>query len=192
MQTITGYNTNIKHLDRICHVQTEYSEKSQPNVVTHVFIDGGRIIATRETKFGTQACQDFSRIDFVRCLIKIHHRSIVLALESGKFDTRFAANASKSPRLDVEAPLNLETVHAALRQAKHGGKPTQAMTPAVAESPTMQPMASVTKLTSAGSPTETLRSLTNFIADDDLGALVLNDIANEARHASNRSYAASA
>jgi len=48
---LVGYNTGVQHKDRTYHIQTEDVGANHSHVVTHLFADGGRIVATRKTSY---------------------------------------------------------------------------------------------------------------------------------------------
>ena len=46
-----GYNTNVRHKGKLYHIQTEDSGVKRPHVITQLFADGGRIIASEKTSY---------------------------------------------------------------------------------------------------------------------------------------------
>ncbi|HEY6148420.1 MAG TPA: hypothetical protein VIZ69_12000, partial [Thermoanaerobaculia bacterium] len=47
---ITGYNTDVKHNNRVFHIQTEDKGESSPHIESLVYV-GGQILATRKTSY---------------------------------------------------------------------------------------------------------------------------------------------
>ena len=43
---LLGYNTNVRHKGKLFHIQTEDSGIGHPHIITHLFADGGRIVAS--------------------------------------------------------------------------------------------------------------------------------------------------
>ena len=41
---LLGYNNNVRHKNRVFHIQTEDSGVKHPHIITHLFMDGGRIL----------------------------------------------------------------------------------------------------------------------------------------------------
>ena len=41
---LLGYNNNVRHKNRQFHIQTEDSGVNHPHIITHLFMDGGRIL----------------------------------------------------------------------------------------------------------------------------------------------------
>ncbi len=94
LSPLLGYNTNIRHKNKLYHVQTEDSGLGHPHVITHAFADGGRIVATLKTSY-----QDWVAFDDVskrvERLMKEQHQNMLRALRDGKYS---------------EPPLNAELI----------------------------------------------------------------------------------
>ena len=81
---ITGYNTDVKHRNRVFHVQTEDKGEGNPCVESLVYV-GGEILATRRASYAEilaggrddQAIQE---------LMEQQHRAMIAAIQRGKFD----------------------------------------------------------------------------------------------------------
>lgn len=82
---LVGYNTGVQHRGAPYHVQTEDSGIAYPHVITHVFAEGGRIVATRKTGYaehvGTPAYPEV-----VRQIIRTQHADVLRALREGAYD----------------------------------------------------------------------------------------------------------
>ena len=48
---LVGYNTNVRHKGKLYHIQTEDSGVKRPHVITQLFADGGRILASEKTSY---------------------------------------------------------------------------------------------------------------------------------------------
>jgi hypothetical protein len=84
---LLGYNTNLRHHGKVYHVQTEDSGVGHPHVMTHLFADGGRIIASRKTSYAEHvAAANFQEI--VKKLMQTQHKAMCIALRDGEFDTK--------------------------------------------------------------------------------------------------------
>ena len=46
---LLGYNNNVRHKNRVFHIQTEDSGVNHPHIITHLFMDGGRILKSVKT-----------------------------------------------------------------------------------------------------------------------------------------------
>jgi hypothetical protein len=82
---LLGFNNNVKHRGRLFHIQTEDSGVRHPHVITHLFMDGGRILKTVKTSYAQHIGSD--RLSgVVRDLMKEQHKMMFIALRGGQFD----------------------------------------------------------------------------------------------------------
>jgi hypothetical protein len=80
-----GFNNNVRHRDRMFHIQTEDSGVLRPHINTHLFVDGGRIIKSMRTDYSAElGTSDLHGV--VRSLMKKQHKAMFLALRGGTFD----------------------------------------------------------------------------------------------------------
>ena len=88
-----GYNTNVRHHGDLFHIQTEDSGARHPHVITHLFADGGRIVASRKTSYaefvGAEDCEER-----VKQLMRAQHKAMFIALRDGDFDDPPASEAA--------------------------------------------------------------------------------------------------
>lgn len=104
-----GYNSSIARRGRTFHVQTEDSGVGHPHVVTHVFAEGGRIVATLRTSYAAHV-DDPDCAVLVRRLLVTQHREAFIALHEGRYDDDLAPEPGPPPPVLVElAPLELRT-----------------------------------------------------------------------------------
>ncbi len=103
---LVGYNTNIRHKGKVYHIQTEDSGVTRPHIITHLFADGGRIVASRKTDYA-QHVGSADLVNIVRNLMKEQHKAMFIALRDCAFDEEEAgeqpAKAEPKPVQDVEA-----------------------------------------------------------------------------------------
>ncbi len=82
---LVGYNTNVRHHGKVFHIQTEDSGLTHGHIFTHLFADGGRIIATKKTTYaqhiGTERYPSA-----VKKLMQAQHKAMFIALRDGLFD----------------------------------------------------------------------------------------------------------
>jgi hypothetical protein len=90
---ITGFNTDIKHGDRVFHVQTEDKGEDNPFVESLVYV-GGEIIASKKTPYG-DTIRDGGGPAVVQEMMESQHRKMIAAVQRGRFDT--AGGARPSP-----------------------------------------------------------------------------------------------
>ncbi|HTU62500.1 MAG TPA: hypothetical protein VMF89_28765 [Polyangiales bacterium] len=84
--TLVGYNTNVRHKGKLYHIQTEDSGVSRPHVITHLFADGGRIIASRKTGYAEHlGAKELASI--VKKLMQEQHKAMFIELRDCVYDS---------------------------------------------------------------------------------------------------------
>ena len=79
---LVGYNTNVRHKGKLYHIQTEDSGVKRPHVITQVFADGGRIIASEKTSYQEHLeAENLSAI--VKQLMQDQHKRVFIGLRDG-------------------------------------------------------------------------------------------------------------
>jgi hypothetical protein len=82
---LLGYNTNVRHKGKLYHIQTEDSGVNHPHIITHLFADGGRIIASKKTAYaqyvGSEKLQEI-----VKKLMQEQHKAMFIALRDCVYD----------------------------------------------------------------------------------------------------------
>ncbi len=82
---LVGFNNNVKHQGRVFHVQTEDSGIKRPHIVTHLFVDGGRIIKSTRTDYSEHIGRpDMTTV--VRRMMKEQHKAMFIALRDGQLN----------------------------------------------------------------------------------------------------------
>ena len=81
---ITGYNTDVKHNNRVFHIQTEDKGESTPFVESLVYV-GGEILATRKTSYA-ELLKGGRDDKAVQELMEQQHRTMIAAIQRGRFD----------------------------------------------------------------------------------------------------------
>jgi hypothetical protein len=81
---ITGFNTDVKHKNRVFHIQTEDKGESNPYVESLVYV-GGEILATKRTSYADVA-QGGRDDHAVQDLMEQQHRTMIAAVQRGRFD----------------------------------------------------------------------------------------------------------
>jgi hypothetical protein len=82
---LLGYNNNVRHKNRVFHIQTEDSGIKKPHIITHLFMDGGRILKSVKTSYAEHLGAD-GMSDIVRGMMKDQHKAMFIALRDGQFD----------------------------------------------------------------------------------------------------------
>jgi hypothetical protein len=107
---LLGYNNNVRHKGRVFHIQTEDSGVRHPHVITHLFMDGGRIVKSLKTSYA-QHLEDENGHEHVRALMKQQHQAMFRDLRDGKFDYALTPGAPAPP--SSRSAASLEAVSAA-------------------------------------------------------------------------------
>jgi hypothetical protein len=94
---VLGYNNNVRHKGKVFHIQTEDSGVKYGHIITHLFMDGGRILKSVKTSYSEYVGTD-RMSDIVREMMKQQHKAMFIALRDGKFDAIIdgAADPSQS------------------------------------------------------------------------------------------------
>ena len=108
---LLGYNTNVRHKGKLYHIQTEDSGVNHPHIITHLFADGGRIIASKKTEYGQHLGSE-TLPEIVKRLMQEQHKAMFIALRDCVYDEDDAGAAPaekraepepKPPELDLDA-----------------------------------------------------------------------------------------
>jgi hypothetical protein len=120
---LLGYNNNVRHKNRVFHIQTEDSGVKHPHIITHLFMDGGRILKSVKKSYAEHVGTD-NMADTVRAMMKEQHKSMLIALRDGQFD--HVLDPESSPKLEDGKPGPKEGKGAAKEPAAQEGKPEAA------------------------------------------------------------------
>ncbi len=106
---LLGYNNNVRHKGKVFHVQTEDSGVKYGHIITHLFMDGGRILKSVKTSYAEYFGNDRMG-EIVREMMKQQHKAMFIALRDGKFDPMIDGAESPSTQAfpaaaPVAAPL---------------------------------------------------------------------------------------
>lgn len=93
---ITGFNTDIKHGDKVYHIQTEDKGLQNPTIESLVYV-GGEILASKKTSYAEQLKTGFDE-KFIGGLMEQQHRTMIAAIKRGRFDHPADATKSATPR----------------------------------------------------------------------------------------------
>src|SRR5260370_32297026 len=103
---LLGYNNNVRHKGKVFHVQTEDSGVKYGHIITHLFMDGGRILKSVKTSYAEYIGSERMN-EIIREMMKQQHKAMFIALRDGKFDpiADGGAEASQMTRaLVAESP----------------------------------------------------------------------------------------
>ena len=103
---LVGYNTNVRHKGNLYHIQTEDSGVKRPHVITQLFADGGRIIASEKTSYEEHVGAENIAV-VVKQLMQEQHKRVFIGLRDGVYDedgpteTDGGAEAQVAPAAEV-------------------------------------------------------------------------------------------
>lgn len=121
---LLGYNTNVRHKGKLYHIQTEDSGIKHPHIITHLFADGGRIVASKKTSYAEHlGSGDLKTV--VKKMMQEQHKAMFIALRDGVYDDGEGEPLEPAkPAVDVAA---LEAAAARLAGPSSAPPPPQAM-----------------------------------------------------------------
>jgi hypothetical protein len=92
---ITGFNTDIKHNEKVYHVQTEDKGVGNPYIESLVYV-GGEILASKKTSYAEQLKTGVDD-KWIGGLMEQQHRTMIAAIKRGRFDQPADATISERP-----------------------------------------------------------------------------------------------
>jgi hypothetical protein len=139
---LLGYNNNIRHKNRVFHVQTEDSGVRHPHIITHLFMDGGRILKSVKTSYADHLGAD-KMADIVRQMMKDQHKAMLIGLRDGQYDHLVEGDGAKA---GGKTAAQVELARAETKPAVEGGAkqrarsvPPPAIAQATSEAPESEP-----------------------------------------------------
>jgi hypothetical protein len=114
---LVGYNTNVRHKGNLYHIQTEDSGVKRPHVITQLFADGGRIIASEKTSYEEHVGAENIAV-IVKKLMQEQHKRVFIGLRDGVYDEDGPAETDSSVAGAGAPPAEVTTEvldHAAAR-----------------------------------------------------------------------------
>ena len=105
---ITGFNTDIKHNDKVYHIQTEDKGLQNPYIESLVYV-GGEILASKKTSYAEQIKNGIDD-KWIGGLMEQQHRTMIAAIKRGRFDAPADStkSANRVPVPTIEAPSQTE------------------------------------------------------------------------------------
>ena len=88
---ITGYNTDIKHNDRVFHVQTEDKGNHNPVIESLIYV-GGEILASTKTSYAERLSAGADE-KAIGELMELQHKKMIAAIKRGRFDKKLGGEA---------------------------------------------------------------------------------------------------
>jgi len=103
---ITGFNTDIKHNEKVYHIQTEDKGLQNPYIESLVYV-GGEILASKKTSYAEQLKTGVDE-KWIGSLMEQQHRTMIAAIKRGRFDG--PADATKAAAAPAAKPAGTPTV----------------------------------------------------------------------------------
>ncbi|MGN6186376.1 MAG: hypothetical protein ACTHQM_22310 [Thermoanaerobaculia bacterium] len=104
---ITGFNTDIKHNEKVYHVQTEDKGVGNPYIESLVYV-GGEILASKKTSYAEQLKAGGIDEKWIGGLMEQQHRTMIAAIKRGRFDQPADVTKTSVPRPDTAAGVAFE------------------------------------------------------------------------------------
>lgn len=182
---ITGYNTDVRHVETVVHVQTEDKGRGNPFIESVVYV-AGRVVATKRSSYAGLLEQGKGDPE-IASLMDHQHRTIVAAIRAGRFDGKLeglkkpggggAAAAAAATTARHESPeAHAQTV------MQTGAIPAEAVEAAIAGlPPEFQPLQGLPPLAELSGVPE-LPDLDETDEGPTLDQVILDYLSTEAEH----------
>jgi hypothetical protein len=99
---ITGFNTDIKHNDKVYHIQTEDKGMANPYIESLVYV-GGEILASKKTSYAEQIKSGIDE-KWIGGLMEQQHRTMIAAIKRGRLDQPADSTQIKMARSTMSQP----------------------------------------------------------------------------------------
>jgi len=100
---ITGFNTDIKHNEKVYHVQTEDKGVGNPYIESLVYV-GGEILASKKTSYAEQLKTGVDD-KWIGGLMEQQHRTMIAAIKRGRFDSPADPTKVVASRPNMQTPM---------------------------------------------------------------------------------------
>lgn len=97
---ITGFNTDIRHNEKVYHIQTEDKGLQNPYIESLVYV-GGEILASKKTSYAEKLKEGVDE-KWIGSLMEQQHKTMIAAIKRGRLDQ--PADATKSTQLPPVSP----------------------------------------------------------------------------------------
>ena len=99
---ITGFNTDIKHNEKVYHIQTEDKGLQNPYIESLVYV-GGEILASKKTSYADQVKGGVDE-KWIGGLMEQQHRTMIAAIKRGRFDGPADVTKAGSAPIPMSVP----------------------------------------------------------------------------------------
>ncbi len=102
---ITGYNTDVKYGDIVLHVQTEDKGEGNPFIESLIYY-GGQVVVAKRASYADKL-EGGRRVDAeVTALMEHQHRTMMRAIQAGKFDDKIRLFVPDKTKLKPSGDLD--------------------------------------------------------------------------------------
>ncbi len=112
---ITGHNTDVKYGDLVLHVQTEDKGHGNPQIESLIYF-GGQVVVAKRASYA-ELLHNGKGEDEIMALMDHQHRTMIKAIQAGKFDEKIRVFAPITAR-----PAPEEEVTTSFDLAEEGGR----------------------------------------------------------------------
>ncbi len=91
---ITGYNTDVRHGNRVYHIQTEDKGLANPKVETLIYV-GGEILDSYRSSYDDMLAKGALEEGALQARMDEQHKSIIRDIKAGKYDATPADDVEK-------------------------------------------------------------------------------------------------
>ncbi|MCP4503217.1 MAG: hypothetical protein GY822_25045 [Deltaproteobacteria bacterium] len=175
---VPGFNHNIKHKERIFHIQTEDSGAKNPHIITHLFV-GGNILSSKKTTYAEIVGQPEYE-NTVRSMMEEQHKQMLRNLINGVYDE---VETGDIHHLDGPAPLNTDpavqspSTAVMAGQNAHADRPSSAPAQVVA-APGLQNYSAAQEITADAVRADTVFG-EDLISEKSLDEVILSYLAED-------------
>lgn len=92
---ITGYNTDVRHVEMVLHVQTEDKGRDNPFIESVIYV-AGRVLAAKRSGYAELLAEGKGDAEISQRMDH-QHRTIVAAIRAGRFDAKLEELKKGSP-----------------------------------------------------------------------------------------------
>ncbi len=102
---ITGYNTDVRHGNRIFHVQTEDKGFSNPKIETLIYV-GGEILDSYRGTYDDLIASGIATEPAIQSRMDEQHKSVIRDIKNGKYDVTPLEGDLAEQQIFNERPLD--------------------------------------------------------------------------------------
>ncbi len=102
---ITGYNSDVRHGNRVFHVQTEDKGVGNPKIETLIYL-GGEILDSYRGTYEDLLADPMVQDQVIQARMDEQHKSIIRDIKNGKYDTTPSDPQAAEQKVFTDRPLD--------------------------------------------------------------------------------------